>query len=85
MKLPETSTSRYRTQAFCFKGSLIWNTIPSKIKTLRILGISRNTLKDGNLPAVVNSVIAVNCNLGFCYILTWFCWYLLVELFSTIL
>ena len=24
LKLPETSTSRYGTQALCFKGSLIW-------------------------------------------------------------
>ena len=30
LKLPETSTSRYGTQALCFKGSLIWNTVPSK-------------------------------------------------------
>ena len=34
LKLPETSTSRYDTQALCFKGSLIWNTIPSKFKTI---------------------------------------------------
>ena len=33
LKLPETSTSRYGTQALCFKGSLIWNTVPSKIKS----------------------------------------------------
>ena len=32
LKLPETSTSRYGTQAFCVKGSLIWNTVPNKIK-----------------------------------------------------
>ena len=32
LKLPETSTSRYGTQALCFKGSLIWNTIPNKFK-----------------------------------------------------
>ena len=31
-KLPETSTSRYDTQALCFKGSLIWNTVPGKFK-----------------------------------------------------
>ena len=30
LKLPETSTSRYGTHALCFKGSLIWNTIPNK-------------------------------------------------------
>ena len=34
LKLPETSTSRYGTQALCFKGSLIWNTIPNKFKNI---------------------------------------------------
>ena len=34
LKLPETSTSRHGTQAFCFKGSLIWNMIPNKIKNI---------------------------------------------------
>ena len=57
LKLPETSTSRYGTQALCFKGILIWNTIPNNLKTLTILRILRNTLKTGNLlPAVVNCV-----------------------------
>ena len=57
LKFPATSTSRYGTQALYFKGSLIWNTVPNKIKTLTILRISRNTLKNGNLlPAVVNCV-----------------------------
>ena len=31
-KLPETSASRYGTQALCFKGSLIWNMVPNKFK-----------------------------------------------------
>ena len=34
LKLPETSTSRYGTQALCFKGSLIWNTVPDKVKNI---------------------------------------------------
>ena len=34
LKLPETSTSRYGTQALCFKGGLIWNTVPNKIKNI---------------------------------------------------
>ena len=34
LKLPETSTSRYGTKALCFKGSLIWNTVPNKIKNI---------------------------------------------------
>ena len=35
LKLPETSTSRYGTQALCFKGSLIWNTVLNKIKNIK--------------------------------------------------
>ena len=34
LKLPETSFSRYGTQALCFKDSLIWNTVPNKIKNI---------------------------------------------------
>ena len=34
LKLPETITSRYGTQALCFKGSLIWNTIPNKFRNI---------------------------------------------------
>ena len=34
LKLPETSTSRYGTQALCFKGSLKMNTVPNKIKNI---------------------------------------------------
>ena len=34
MKLPETSTSRYGTQALCSKGSLILNMVPDKFKNL---------------------------------------------------
>ena len=32
--LTETSTSRYGAQALCFKGSLIWNTVPNKFKNI---------------------------------------------------
>ena len=35
LKLPETSPSRYGTQALCFKGSLIWNRVPNKSKKHR--------------------------------------------------
>ena len=34
LKLPETSVSRYGSQEICFKGSLIWNTVPNKIKNV---------------------------------------------------
>ena len=42
LKLPETSTSRYGTQALCFKGSLIWNTVPD---FLRAIGALRRVKK----------------------------------------
>ena len=34
LKLPEISTSTYGTQALRFKGSLIWSTVPNKIKNV---------------------------------------------------
>ena len=34
LKSPETSTSRYGTQALCFKGSLIWNKVLNKIESI---------------------------------------------------
>ena len=29
LRLPKTNTSRYGTEALCFKGSIIWNTVPN--------------------------------------------------------
>ena len=34
LKIHETSTFRYGTEALCFKGSLIWNIVPNKYKNL---------------------------------------------------
>ena len=42
LKLPETSASRYGTQALCFKDSLIWNTVPD---FLRAIGALRSVKK----------------------------------------
>ena len=30
LRLPTTNTSRYGTQALCFKGSIIWNTVQNR-------------------------------------------------------
>ena len=46
LKLPETSTSRYGTQVLCFKGSLIWNTIPNKFKNIDNIEDFKNRIKD---------------------------------------
>ena len=37
LRLPETYTSRYGTEAPCFKGSIIWNTVPNRYKILNSL------------------------------------------------
>ena len=87
MKLPETSTSRYGTQALCFRGSLIWNTVPNKIKNIGNIEDFKKHIKEWK-PITCScklSVITANSDFGFYYILTWYCWYLLVELFLTIL
>ena len=46
LKLPETSTSRYGTQAPCFKGSLIWNTVPNKFKNINNIESFKKHIKD---------------------------------------
>ena len=46
LKLLETSTSRYGTQALCFKGSLIWNMFPNKFKNLDSIEDLKKHIKD---------------------------------------
>ena len=46
LKLTETSTSRYGTQALCFKGSLIWNTILNKFKNIDNIEDFKKNIKD---------------------------------------
>ena len=46
LKLPETSSSRYGTQAFCFKGSLILNMVPNKFKNLESIEDFKEHIKD---------------------------------------
>ena len=46
LKLPETSTSRYGTQALCFKGSLISNTVPNKFKNIDNIEDFKKHIKD---------------------------------------
>ena len=44
-EIPETNTSRYGTQALCFKGSLILNTAPSKFKSIDNIGDFKKHIK----------------------------------------
>ena len=37
LRLPKTNTSRYGTEARCFEGSIIWNTVPNRYKNLNSL------------------------------------------------
>ena len=37
LRLPKTNTSRYVSEALCFKGSIIWNTVPNRYKNLNSL------------------------------------------------
>ena len=44
--LPQTSTYRYGTKALCFKGSLIWNTIPNKFQNIDNIEDFKKHIKD---------------------------------------
>ena len=45
MKLLDTSTCRYGTQALCFKRSLLWNKIRKKFKNLNSLEELKSQMK----------------------------------------
>ena len=45
LKLPDTSTCQYGTQALRFKGSLLWNKIPNKYKNLNSLEELKSQIK----------------------------------------
>ena len=37
LRLPKRNTSRYGTEALCFKGIIIWNTVPNRYRNLNSL------------------------------------------------
>ena len=45
LKLPKTNTLRFGTQALCFKGSLIWNTVPNHFKNIKSLDEFKHQIK----------------------------------------
>ena len=45
LRLPKTNTSRYGTQTLCFKGSIIWNTVPNRCKNLNYLDRFKQQIK----------------------------------------
>ena len=46
LKLPETSTSRYGTQALYFKGGIICNMVPNKFQNLNNIEDFKEHIKD---------------------------------------
>ena len=45
LKLLKTNTLRFGTQALCFKGSLIWNTVPNHFKNITSLDEFKHQIK----------------------------------------
>ena len=45
LRLPKTNTSRYGTQALCFKESIIWNTVSNQHKNLNSLDEFKKKIK----------------------------------------
>ena len=45
LKLPKTNTLRFGTRALCFKGSLIWNTVPNHYKNIKSLEEFKRQIK----------------------------------------
>ena len=37
LRLPKSNTSRYGTEALCFKGIAIWNPVPNRYENLKSL------------------------------------------------
>ena len=45
LTLPKTNTSQYGTQALCFKGSIMWKTVPNPYKSLNSLDEFKQQIK----------------------------------------
>ena len=45
LRLLKTNTSRYGTEVLCFKGSIIWNTVPNRYKNLNFLDKFKQEIK----------------------------------------
>ena len=45
LRLPKTNASRYGTEALCFKGSIISNTVPNRYKNLNSLNKFKQQIK----------------------------------------
>ena len=45
LRLPKANTSRYGTEVLCFKGSIIWSTVPNRYKNLNSLDKFKQQIK----------------------------------------
>ena len=45
LRLPKTNTSQDGTKALCFKGSIIWNTVPNRYKRLNFFDKFKQQIK----------------------------------------
>ena len=45
LRLPQTNTSRYGTEALCFKGIAIWNPVPNRYENLKSLDRFKQEIK----------------------------------------
>ena len=45
LRLPKTNTSRYGTEALCFKGIAIWNPVPNRYENLKSLDRFKQEIK----------------------------------------
>ena len=54
LSLPSSKSSSYGTQSFLFRGSLMWNTLPDKIKSKPSLNSFKHALKSLDLRKLCN-------------------------------
>ena len=56
LKLPPTSSTRFGTNSLVFKGSLIWNTLPSSLKNSNTLSIFKKDIKNWKIESCSCSI-----------------------------
>ena len=50
--IPKTKTTRYGTESFAFRGSLLWNAMPDDIKNVDSIQLFKTALKKTNLERI---------------------------------
>ena len=60
LSLPSAKSSRFGTQSFLFRGSLIWNTLPDSVKSQPSVDTFKRSLKTLNLMELCGCKICAN-------------------------